>query len=84
MTIIDRPKKLSGDKISDTSVLIHAVKKIERVLNSKFDVVVMLHPTSPLREKKDIKICVKRLIKKSLCLFGQFLKQIVNTIPTNN
>ena len=66
LTIIDRPKKLSGDKISDTSVLIHAVKKIERVLNSKFDVVVMLHPTSPLREKKDIKICVKRLIKKKL------------------
>ena len=70
MTIIDRPKKLSGDKISDTSVLIHAVKKIERVLNSKFDVVVMLHPTS--LERKDIKICVKRLGKKAYVYLDNF------------
>ena len=66
LRIVDRPKKLSGDKISDTSVLIHAVKKIERILNSKFDIIVMLHPTSPLRFKKDIKMCIKKLIKRKL------------------
>lgn len=66
LTVIDRPKRLSGDKISDTKVLIHAVIEIEKSLRSKFDIIVMLHPTSPLREKRDVKNCIKKLIKNKL------------------
>ena len=64
--IINRPRRLSGDKISDTKVLIHAVIEIEKFLRSKFDIIVMLHPTSPLRKQKDVKNCIKKLIKNKL------------------
>ena len=62
LKVIDRPKKLSGDRVSDTNVLIHAVKETEKNLNNKFDIIVMLHPTSPLRNIKDIKGSIKKLI----------------------
>ena len=66
LTVINRPKRLSGDEISDTQVLIHAVIEIEKSIRSKFDIIVMLHPTSPLREERDVKNCIKKLIKNKL------------------
>ena len=62
--IVKRPKKLSGDKISDTKVLLHAVEEIEKFTKLNFDIVVMLHPTSPLRKINDVRNCIKMLIKK--------------------
>jgi len=64
LDIIDRPKKLSGDKISDTKVLLHALNKLEKKKDIKFDIIVMLHPTSPLRSVNDIKKSIKLLISK--------------------
>ena len=49
-----RPKKISGDKISDTAVILHALTEAEKIEKIKYDIVVMLHPTSPLRKIKDI------------------------------
>ena len=63
LSIIDRPKKLSGDKISDVNVLIHATSEIEKKFK-KFDVIVMLHPTSPLRNINDLRKSIKLLISK--------------------
>ena len=62
--IVKRPKKLSGDRISDTKVLLHAVQEIEKFTKLDFDIVVMLHPTSPLRKINDVRNCIKTLIKK--------------------
>ena len=64
INIVKRPKKLSGDKISDTKVLLHAVEEIEKNKKHNFDIVVMLHPTSPLRKINDVRNCIKILIKK--------------------
>ena len=59
-----RPKKLSGDKVSDVDVLYHATNFIEKKNKQKFDIVLMLQPTSPLRKPRDIIESLKILIKK--------------------
>ncbi len=59
-----RPKKISGDKVSDTAVLLQALKATEKVEKKKYDIVVMLHPTSPLRRSKDVIGAIKLLFKK--------------------
>ena len=64
LNIVDRPKKLSGDRISDTHVLFHALKIVEKKINEKFDIIIMLHPTSPLRRVDDIKNSISLLISK--------------------
>jgi CMP-N,N'-diacetyllegionaminic acid synthase len=64
LNVINRPKNLSGDKISDTKVLLHGVLESEKIKNKKFDIIVMLHPTSPLRKIDDIKKSIKLLESK--------------------
>ncbi len=59
-----RPKFLSGDKVSDEKVLYHALNKAEKIFGHKFDVIISLPPTSPLRNKNDINLSVKKLINK--------------------
>lgn len=45
-----RPEDLSGDRISDLEVLEHALVESERLDGVQYDIVVMLQPTSPLRQ----------------------------------
>ncbi len=59
-----RPKKLSGPRVPDMPVLIHALKKIEKIDNTKYDIVLMLQPTSPLRSKSILERAVKLLEEK--------------------
>jgi len=58
-----RPEHLSGDIVADGSVLHHALVECERVDNRKYDVVVMLQPTSPFRKSKHVTAAVEKLIK---------------------
>lgn len=58
-----RPKSLAGDKSSTLSVLVHAVKKIEQILEYKLDIVVLIQPTSPFVTAADIDKSVIKLIK---------------------
>ena len=60
--IFERPKYLSGPKISDEEVLNHALVITEKITQKKFDVVISLPPTSPLRKKNDIILSIKKLI----------------------
>ena len=60
-----RPKKISGDRVSDTKVLLHALKETEKIEKTKYDIVVMLHPTSPLRKAKHIIGAIKLLFKEN-------------------
>ena len=64
LNLINRPKNLSGDKIPDTKVLLHALINAEKILKKNFDIVIMLHPSSPLRKVEDIKNAIKLLISK--------------------
>jgi len=59
-----RPKELSGDKVSDLDVLTHALLEIEKLDNEVYDIVLMLQPTSPMREEKHIIETIKMIISK--------------------
>ena len=52
--IIKRPEELSGDEVATQPVLEHAIKEMER-RGYHHDVIVLLQPTSPLRNGEDIK-----------------------------
>ena len=56
-----RPEKLSGDRIGDIPVLKHALIESEKIFNTKFDIVIMLQPTAPLRKREDISAVLKKI-----------------------
>ena len=60
-----RSKKLSGDKISKIKVIVDALSKSEKKFKIKYDVVIDLDVTSPLRLEKDIRKAMKIFIKKN-------------------
>ena len=62
--IFKRPKYLSGSKISDEEVLNHALVITEKLTKKRFDVVVSIPPTSPLRKKNEVVLSIKKLINE--------------------
>jgi CMP-N-acetylneuraminic acid synthetase len=44
-----RPESIAGDRIGDWDVLSHALQATEAADGVRYDIVVMLQPTSPLR-----------------------------------
>lgn len=58
-----RPKKISGDRIGDLEVLSHALLAMEELDGVRYDVVVMLQPTSPLRRPEHVQGVLKMLIE---------------------
>lgn len=61
--IVDRTKYLSGDKVSDFQVLSHAIKSLQ-YKKLFFDIVLMLQPTSVLRDAKHIEKALNLIVKK--------------------
>jgi CMP-N,N'-diacetyllegionaminic acid synthase len=59
-TVVDRPASLAGDDVTSGDVLRHALDVMEAG-GERYDVVVCLHPTSPIRDPKDIDKSVKGL-----------------------
>ena len=57
-----RPKKISGDLISDVDVLTHALIAVEKIDKTEYDIIVMLQPTSPFRKAIHVKQTVEKLI----------------------
>ena len=57
-----RPEHLSGDIVADGPILHHVLVECERMDNRKYDVVVMLQPTSPFRRPKHVTAAVEKLI----------------------
>ena len=57
-----RPEKLSEDIISDVDVLTHALIEVENIDRTKYDIIIMLQPTSPLRKPDHVTAAVKKLI----------------------
>ena len=60
-----RPKKYATDKAHDFVVLNHAINFF-KAKGEKFDYVLMLQPTSPLRELKDINNSIKKTLKENI------------------
>jgi CMP-N-acetylneuraminic acid synthetase len=68
--IFERPKFLSGDKISSYEVISHQIRNLK--LNEKYSYFVLLEPTSPLTEVSDIDKAITKLInnKKATSLIS--------------
>ena len=61
-----RPNKISGDMVPDIPVLQHALIETEKYNNYKFDIVLMLQPTSPLRQSNQIEKVIKKIVDENL------------------
>lgn len=57
-----RPEELSGPRISDLEVLTHAINEMERQDGVRYDIVVMLQPTSPSRTAEHVRKTIDTLI----------------------
>lgn len=57
-----RPAELSGDRVGDVEVLEHALNRTEDIDGVRYDVVVMLQPTSPSRSAEHVQEAIRRLI----------------------
>ena len=56
-----RPADLSGDRVADQPVLEHALLEIERSEGVRYDIIVMLQPTSPLRTPAMVSEAIRTL-----------------------
>ena len=59
-----RPKKLAKDNTSMMEVLKHALMEYEQIFSSKIQGIVLFDPTSPLREKDEIKKMINIFLKR--------------------
>lgn len=60
-----RPSKLAEDESKSIDVVTHAVEFYKKNLNKEFDYVVLLQPTSPLRNTHDLDSAIEYLFKKN-------------------
>jgi len=60
-----RPPELADDNVPAIDVLMHAVEWIEKNEDYMFDILVLLHVTTPLRSVEDIDNCIEFLIKEN-------------------
>lgn len=57
-----RPAELASDIATSFDAIKHAIDFYEKELNKTFDFIVLLEPTSPLREKNDVDEMLKKLV----------------------
>jgi CMP-N-acetylneuraminic acid synthetase len=56
-----RPEELAGDRIGDWEVLNHALLEMERIDSCRYDLIVMLQPTAPLRTSGQVTAAIEHL-----------------------
>ncbi len=59
-----RPAELSGDEATTLSAVEHALAYYQREFDRRFDLLVLLEPTSPLREDDDVDSMLERLVAR--------------------
>ncbi len=57
-----RPKKYSTDKATSVDALVHAVEWMEKKYKTKYDFIVELMCTNPLKKVKDIDEIIKKIV----------------------
>ncbi len=60
-----RPEKLAIDDSSTINVLLHAVDWLKKNEEYLFDILVLLHATTPLRSGDDVDNCIELLVEKN-------------------
>ena len=73
-------KKLAKDNVKDYPVMYDALKKSEEIYKKKFDLVILLRPTSPFRENNLIEKSLKLLITSKLTFKHPTVAPIRNTL----
>ena len=58
-----RPEHLSGPRVADWDVLVHALTEMERQDGLRYDIVVMLQPTSPGRRVEHVQAAIEKLVE---------------------
>lgn len=58
-----RPEELSGPTIGDQQVLEHALREMERLDGVRYDIAIMLQPTSPSRTAEQVRSAAAMLVK---------------------
>ena len=56
-----RPKNISRDNSAPQEALVHALNKYESMTNKKFDYIVEIMCTNPLKNFKDIDLCIEKI-----------------------
>jgi len=62
--VLQRPKDLAQDKTPTSDVIIHVIETLEKE-GYKYDFIVLLEPTSPLRKDDDIDNAIKMIYNNS-------------------
>lgn len=57
-----RPAAISGDRVGDFDVLLQALEATEKADARRYDIVVMLQPTSPLRTAEQVAATIRMLV----------------------
>lgn len=57
-----RPEALCGDRVGDLDVLTHALEATEAIDGLRYDIIVMLQPTSPLRTPGNVSETIRKLV----------------------
>ncbi len=65
VTIIHREESLAGDKVPKVAVILDSLEKAEKSFAQKFDMVVDLDITSPLRTVQDVKNAIDKKKQRS-------------------
>ena len=60
-----RPENISGDIIGDLDVLTHAMLETEKIAGDRFDVIVMLQPTCPMRKPSHVRDTIINLVENN-------------------
>ena len=58
-----RPEDLSGSTIGDQQVLEHALREMERLDGVRYDIAIMLQPTSPSRTADQVRMAATMLVE---------------------
>jgi len=59
-----RPKHLARDNSGTIDVLLHAINFLKKNERKIYDIIVLLHATTPLRTPSDVDNCIKLLVNK--------------------
>lgn len=65
-TPFKRPNNLATDNIRNIDVVLHALEHMENVSGQKYDIIVLLQPTAPIRKASHIDDAIERLWQSNL------------------
>ena len=70
-----RPKSLATDSAGNNEVILHAINKL------KYDIFILLQPTSPLRTSYDIDNCLNEMMRnKASMIFSIYKVKIIEAL----